>query len=361
VRFRRPGRPRPSARHRNQPRCLRVHGSHRDAGEIVFHVYDFVTARDAAWKSDEVDIVLLGLPQAKRLPEFTSGGGEKSPHVDTGPAVQFIGVPAGASGRFANPRVGAVLSLALDRHSLAASVFGGFAEPAGGFLSPSALGRSLFHADACAPKKGSLPTGRAVSFPIAGIDLAPPSPDPTGIQTLLVRVGVNLAGQPLPLTFPNEGRDPALARSIAATWRPTLGGMVTLVSTVWKYYLAMAAGTQGFGGSFLEGWSPAYPGPEQHVGPLFTMAGLRTGNWYHLAFPNDSGRTVRDQDDPGELTVPSAQSNASCAPTCRYPAGLRTGRRPRSTPPSSAPQGQLAPSLDRARSPLRELYRKDFR
>lgn len=269
------------------------------ADEIVFRVYDTPAARLAAWRKGEVQVAPLELSQAQQL-RTTS---PDAVQVGTGPSVQFVGTPT--TGRYADPRVRAALSLALDRTALSSSAFAGLAEPATGFLSP-ALGEGLFQKDACDLTEATLPEWAERKTAATGIAVTPAAANPAGARALLSKAGLSLAGQPLDLRYNDEGRNPALARAVADMWRTHLGLRVRLVPMPWKDYLAMATSPAGFDSAFLESWAPNYPGPDQYVAPLFTGGGVGKDNWNHWNDPSyDTGlaRYTRAVEEPEDLAV----------------------------------------------------------
>lgn len=267
------------------------------ADEVVFKIFPTPAARLAAWQARKVDVAPLLGQQAARLPATASL------QVGPGPSVQFVGVPT--TGRFSDPRTRAALSLALDRQAISASVFGGLASPATGYLSP-ALGDKVFQPNACDLRKPTQGAGRGLAFPVTGVNLTPSRADLVASRRLLAQARVELRGQTLSFRYNNEGRNPALARTIAATWQKAFGLKVRLVPMPWRDYLAMATGTTGFDGAFLESWTPDYPGPEQYIGPLFTAAGVGEDNWSRWnnpAFDTELARIVRAQEEPEDLAV----------------------------------------------------------
>lgn len=266
------------------------------ADEIVFRIYDTPAARLAAWRKGEVQVAPLEPAQARQVPLAGL-------QVGTGPMVQFVGTPT--TGRYADPRVRAALSLALDRTRLARSVFGGLAEPATGFLPPT-LGEALFQQSACDLTRGTLPEGAGRDLAATNIAVTPATTDRAGAQSLLAQARVTLTGQRLDLRYNDEGRNPALARAVAAQWRSALGLVVRLVPMPWKDYLALATSSAGLDSAFLVSWAPNYPGPDQYVAPLFTGAGVGKDNWNHWndpAYDTQLARYVRAAEEPEDLAV----------------------------------------------------------
>lgn len=180
------------------------------------------------------------------------------------PNLEYVGLPD-RTPPFDDRDVRVAMSRALDRNAIAASVFGGGATPARGFLPPT-LGS--VHRDAAC--------GSA----------APATPDVDGARSVLARAGVDLSGKSVKLYFNDEFDHRPFVQAVARQWEAAFGLKVDLVPMPWEQYLALGTGPSGFNGPYRMSWEGAYASADAYLAPLFSSASIGRDNFSRFSSPD---------------------------------------------------------------------------
>lgn len=250
-----------------------------DSIEVSLH--DDKVAAAAAYDGGAADVADLPID---RVPEIR--GSRPSELVEgITPTIEYIGLPATArDSPFADVHVRRALSLALDRETIAQTVYNGSRKPASGFVGPS-VGKEWYRSDAC---------GEAV----------PPRADVAAAQAELAEAGQlaqTLKGTTIPLTFNDELDNRRVVEAVAQQWQAALGLQFELVPMEWEKYLSQAIGQEGFRGPFRFSWTPAYPSSDLYLAPVFGSAGIGRDNFSRFSDGVFDRRLERQARRAGEV------------------------------------------------------------
>ena len=197
-----------------------------------------------------------------------------------GPEVEYVGLPTTTPG-FDNALVRRALSLALDRSTLAATVFPSTRIPADGFLPPTSPDE-----DECA--------------------MAPPDGDVAAARSSLAEAGIDLGQLRVPIYFNDEGRHRQLVTEVARQWQDAFGLTAVPTPLAFGDFVARGEATPGFDGPFRFSWYMPYPDADGYLFPLFSTGRIGRDNFSRFSDPaidEALAREARRAQDPADRRV----------------------------------------------------------
>jgi peptide/nickel transport system substrate-binding protein/oligopeptide transport system substrate-binding protein len=228
------------------------------ADRVEFRVYPDPKAAVDAWAHGDVDVTDLPLDLAPTWSRRFRTSVVTAP----GPYLEYVGLPT-TTAPYDEAAVRQALSLALDRTSLAQTLYDGFRLPAPGFVPP-VLGLSPA-ATACAA--------------------VPAHADVAAARATWDRVPTAVRSKPLVLAVNDDGSNVALARAVAQQWHNALGLVVNVRVVPWSGLIA-GAQQQAPTTAFRFGWSARFPALDDYIAPLFTSEGIGSNNFSRFHDPS---------------------------------------------------------------------------